>query len=92
MINLLSGRKFDDMYYYFIPPNMEIFGEDKITDDLKSDLPDYIVLSPLSYTNFNETYFCGSFGNKICSLLTEYYDNPVVFGDDFWLAIYKRKL
>ncbi len=92
MINFLSGRKSDDMYYYLIPPNIEIFGEDKITDDLKSDLPDYIVLSPLSYTNFNETYFCGSFGNKICSLLTEYYDNPVVFGDDFWLAIYKRKL
>ncbi len=91
MINFLTDRKSNNKYYYLIPPNIEIFTEEKIYNDLKNNLPDYIILQPMSYNNFGQTYFCESFGMKICSLLGEYYNIPKVFGNDFWLAVYKKK-
>ena len=45
----------------------------------------------MSYNNFNETFFCESFGQKICNLIPKYYEKPIVFGTDFWMAIYKKK-
>lgn len=91
MINFLSERKSNDKYYYLIPPNIEVFGENAIAEDLENNLPNYIVLQSMSYTNFNETYFCESFGRQICELLPKYYENPIVFGNDFWFALYKLK-
>ena len=91
MINFLSERKSNDKYYYLIPPNIEVFGESAIAEDLENNLPNYIVLQSMSYTNFNETYFCESFGRQICELLPKYYENPIVFGNDFWFALYKLK-
>ena len=91
MINFLAERKSNDKYYYLIPPNIEVFGESAIAEDLENNLPDYIVLQSMSYTNFDETYFCESFGRQICELLPKYYENPIVFGDDFWFALYKLK-
>ena len=60
-------------------------------ENLKNDLPDFIVLQPMSYTNFNETFFCESFGKKICEIIPKYYEYPKVFGSDFWLAVYKKR-
>ena len=90
-INFLTDRKSNNKYYYLIPPNIEIFGEDNIVKDLENNLPDYLVIQPMSYLNFKETYFCESFGNKICSIIPKYYEKPIVFGKEFWLAIYKKK-
>lgn len=91
MINHLAQRISDNKYFYLIPSNIEVFGADKITEDLKNSLPDYIILQPLSYNNFGHTYFCESFGKEICALLPEYYEKPIVLGWDFWLALYKKK-
>jgi len=91
IINFLTDRKSNNKYYYLIPPNIEIFGEEKIFNDLQENLPDYLVIQPMSYNNFQETFFCESFGTKICSLIPKYYEKPKVFGKDFWLAVYKKK-
>ncbi len=90
-INFLTNRKSNNKYYYLIPPNIEIFGEENIVKDLENDLPDYIVIQPMSYINFKETFFCESFGLKICNIIPKYYKKPVVFGNDFWIAVYERK-
>ena len=90
MLNYLTDRRSDDKYYYLIPPNIEIFGADNIARDLENNLPDYIIMPLLTYQNFGETYFCGSFGSKVCALLPKYYEAPVVFGSDFWIALYKK--
>lgn len=92
MINFLTNRKSDNKYYYLIPPNIEIFGEDNIVKDLEKDLPDYIILQSMSYNNFGETFFCESFGTNICSIIPKYYKRPIVFGKDFWIAVYKKKV
>ena len=90
-LNFLTDRKSHNKYYYLIPPNIEIFGEDNIVKDLEKNLPEYIIIQPLSYINFNETFFCESFGIKICNLIPKYYKKPIVFGNNFWIAIYERK-
>lgn len=91
MINFFADRKSHNKFYYLIPPNIEIFGEENIVKELEEDLPNYFVIQPMSFTNFNETYFCESFGNKICGLIPKYYEPPIIFGKDFWIAIYKKK-
>ncbi len=91
VINFLSDRKSNNKYFHLIPSNIEIFNEDNIVKDLEKNLPDYIVIQPMSYGNFNQTFFCESFGIKICSLIPRCYERPVVFGDEFHVAIYKRK-
>lgn len=91
MINFFTDRKSHNKFYYLIPPNIEIFGEKNIVKELEEDLPNYLVIQPMSFANFNETYFCESFGNKICALIPKYYEHPIVLGKDFWIAIYKKK-
>ena len=90
-INFLSDRKSHNKFYYLIPPNIEVFGEENIVKELKEDLPEYFVLQSMSFHNFNETFFCESFGTKICGLIPQYYEKPIVFGNDFWITIYKKR-
>ncbi len=90
MINFLSNRLSNNRYFYLIPPNIETFGEEKIFSDIENSLPDYIIIQPMSYLNFNETFFCESFGRKICGLIPKYYKPPIVFGNQFQLALYER--
>ena len=89
-INYLTNRKSDNKYYYLIPPNIEIFNEDKIVKDLENNLPEYIITQPMTLDAFRETYFCGSYGKKICALLPAYYEKPTVFGSKFKMYIYKK--
>ena len=91
MINFFTDRKSHNKFYYLIPPNIEVFGEYNIVNELEEDLPEYLVIQPMSFNNFNETYFCESFGNQICNLIPKYYEAPIVFGSDFWIAIYKKR-
>lgn len=91
MINFFTDRKSHNKFYYLIPPNIEVFGEDNIVKEMEKDLPEYLVIQPMSFANFNETYFCESFGKKICSLIPKYYEKPTVLGTNFWIAIYKKK-
>ncbi len=91
IFNFLTDTLSDNKYYYLIPPNIEIFGEDNVVNDIEKNLPDYVILQTLSYNKYRETLFCESFGEKICTLLPKYYDYPKIFGDNFKLAIYKKK-
>ena len=91
MINFLTNRKSNNMFFHLIPPNLEALDENFVVSELEKNLPNYLILQSMSYTNFNETYFCESFGKEICNLIPKYYEKPIVFGNDFWLAIYKKK-
>ena len=91
MINFLTNRKSHNMFFHLIPPNLEALNENFVVKELNKELPNYLILESMSYNNFNETYFCESFGKQICNLIPKYYEAPIVFGDNFWLAIYKKK-
>ena len=92
MINFLSGRISNNKFYYLIPPNIDAFGEEHIIENLKNNMPDYILLQTMPYNNFRKTYFCESFGEKICDFVADYYEEPVLLGNNFLIALYKRKL
>lgn len=92
-INYLANRKSNSQYYYLIPPNVEIFSEEKIINDISNNLPEYIILQPMYFENFGETFFCESYGEKICSTILKYYETPYVIQEEnnnFWIAIYKK--
>lgn len=94
MFNYLTGRKSDNKYYYLLPSNVEIFEESRIMKDLEKNLPDYIIITPRAFADYNETYFCGSFGGEICKLLPLYYNKPIIQkgGYDYSIAIYKKRM
>ena len=93
MLNYLTKRKSDNKYYYLLPSNVEIFTEEKIVQDLKKNLPDYIIMTPRSFIDYKETFFCESFGVQICKLIPEYYNPPIIQKGsfDYAIAIYKKR-
>lgn len=93
MLNYLTDRKSNNKYYYLLPPNIEIFGEEKIVKDLEKNLPEYIIIPPRSFTDYKETFLCESFGQKICGLIPKYYNPPVIQKGqyEYSIAIYKKR-
>lgn len=79
IINFLTARKTHDKYYYLIPPNVELFGEDNILEDLKKNPPDYFLLNTMPYLCFNTKDFC-NYAGKICSYISNNY-YPVFYLD-----------
>jgi hypothetical protein len=72
IINFLTDRKSDDRYYYLIPVNVQLFGEDKIVKDLKNNPPDYFLLYNMQYICFNAGSIC-QYGSKICDFIQKDY-------------------
>ena len=73
MFNYLTNRLSDDKYYYLIPSNVEIFTEEKIANDMGKNLPEYIIIPPRYFSDYKETFFCESYGTKICKDILKYY-------------------
>lgn len=93
MLNYLTDRKSNNKYYYLLPPNIEILGENNIVEDLEKNLPEYIIISPRSFVDYKETFFCESFGKEICGLIPKYYNSPIIQKGqyEYAIAIYKKK-
>ena len=93
MLNYLTNRKSDNQYYYLLPSNVELFTEEEIVKNLENNLPDYIIMTPRSFSDYKETFFCDSFGQKICNLIPKYYENPILQKGhyEYTIAIYKKR-
>lgn len=72
MINFLSKRKTHDKYYYLIPVNVQLFGEDNIVADFEKNPPDYFLLNSLPYYCFNTGNIC-QYANKLCKFIDKNY-------------------
>ncbi len=79
IINFLTERPTHEKYYYLIPPNVELFGEENILNDLKNEPPNYFLLNTMPYVCFNVADFC-SYAGKICDFINEEY-TPVFYLD-----------
>ena len=89
MINFLSERKSDGFYYYLIPVNVQIFGEDKIVSDFSKNMPDYFVMSNIPYTPYNVGTFC-DYAPKICGFIKENYTPAAKVKDKVSFVLYKK--
>lgn len=72
-LNYLTKRKSDNMLYYLIPPNTEIFGNEKIINEIKSHAPEIIIIFNNKYPWYNTTSFSQEWGNEIFNFINKYY-------------------
>ena len=89
MINFLSERKSDGFYYYLIPVNVQIFGEEKIISDFSKNMPDYFVMNNIPYTPYNVGTFC-DYAPNVCSFIKTNYTPIARVNDKVTFVLYKK--
>lgn len=72
IINFLAERDTDNRYYYLIPVNVDIFGEQKILEDFKKNPPDYFLMTDLLYSVYKKGDFC-AFAPSVCDFVKSDY-------------------
>ena len=99
MINYLSRLRNPTPYINFMPPEMQIFGEDVILDAIKRNSPDYFVIVSRDTTEYGYELFGrdARYGQKIMNWVNQCYHRVVLFGeeplvrdDGFSIKIMKR--
>ncbi len=90
IINFLAQRKSHNLYYYLIPVNVQVFGEDKILFDFKKNPPDYFIMNNVPYSPFNVGDFC-DYANNICNFIESAYEPAVEVDDGVRFVLYKKK-
>lgn len=89
-INFLTQRKSHNKYYYLIPGNVEVFGEETILNDFKQNPPDYFITHDLPYFCYDVGDFC-SYAGKICDFIDKNYNKELNVYGAINMALYKRK-
>lgn len=89
LINFMTGRRTDDMYYYLIPVNVQLFGEDKIIRDFRKNPPEYFLLNSLPYYCFNTSNIC-QYAPGICNFIEENYQPVAKTQSGLEFYLYKR--
>ena len=94
MLNFLTGRKSHDNYYTLLPTDIEIFGEEKIVNDLKNQPPDYIFINNRDSSDYGFAYFCKDYGFKTCKYIHQNYSYQTKFRSNsqhgLEIAVYKK--
>lgn len=90
MINFLTNKTLNNIYYAINTPYIETFGESKIINDIKKTPPDYILVSNQKSDCYKFSIFCKDYGFKICKYIKSHYRPVHRFGKDFVLILYKK--
>lgn len=89
IINFLAQRDSNNFYYYLIPVNVQVFGEEKILNDFKKNPPDYFLLNNIPYTPFNVGTFC-SYAPRVCDFIEKEYKPFAKVDDNIEFVLYKK--
>ncbi|MDD3014786.1 MAG: hypothetical protein PHC34_13880, partial [Candidatus Gastranaerophilales bacterium] len=90
MINFLTDRASDDVYYNLTPNFIEVFGEDNIIENLKKNPPDYIMINNRHAMEIGISFFGEEFGFGIHNFILQNYRLEKNFDYDFKIKVYKR--
>jgi len=90
IINFLTQRDSDSKYYYLMPVNVEIFGEDNILKDFEKNPPDYFLLNDFTYTVYNTGALC-NFAPKTCDFIDKNYASELKISGPISFILYKKK-
>lgn len=85
-LNFLTGHKTGSHYINLTPSNIDIYGEDKIIDSLKTNPPDYIFINN---QNFYNLYFGKDYAQKVFAYVKNNYTYQTNFGNEFKIYIFK---
>jgi 4-amino-4-deoxy-L-arabinose transferase-like glycosyltransferase len=97
MINYLSRRRNSTPIVNLMPPEMLMFGEDRILRELQAKPPTYVILVNKETTEYGFRFFGRDYGQSIQKWLMENYRTAQLIGalplrdDRFGILIIKRK-
>ncbi len=89
IVNFLTGHPSHDKYYYLIPVNVQLFGEETILEDFKKDPPEYFLLNDLPYVCFDTGGLC-SYAPQVCNFIYKNYTMTARTSDPVNFYLYKR--
>jgi hypothetical protein len=73
MINYLARRQTAGPYVNFNPPDLLLFGEDRMLDAIRKTQPDYIFLVHKDTSEFGERFFGVNYGQKLYAWIVQNY-------------------
>jgi hypothetical protein len=78
MINYLSRRQTAGRYVNYNPPDLLLFGEDRMLESLETTPPDYIFLVHKDTSEFGERFFGIDYGQKLYAWIdANYQERPL---------------
>ncbi len=90
-INFLAQRRSDDYYNSLLPLYTETFGEEKIINHYKENLPEFVIFNNLDMKDYYFRYICQDYALEFCGFVQNNYELQTVIGDEFRYLIFKRK-
>jgi hypothetical protein len=81
MMNVLSQRRTSLRYINFMPPEVLLFGEDRMLADLVAHPPDRIVLVQKDTSEYGVPYFGRDYGGKLMTWIHANYSAEALIGD-----------
>lgn len=90
-INFLTKRNSDDYYNSLLPLYTETFGEEKIINHYKENMPEYVIFNNLDMKDYYFRYICQDYALDFCAFVQNNYELDTVIGDEFRYLIFKRK-
>ena len=82
MLNYLTRRRNPCPYINFMPPELIIFGEDRILNSLHKAPPDYVILVDKDTSEYGYRYFGKNYGIKLFSWIQENYRAVETIGSE----------
>lgn len=91
MINFMTQRPSDNLYFSLIPLYVETFGEDKIINHFKKSKPEYIVFNNWDTSNYYFHHICEDYALSFCSFVATNYTQVKLIDKNFRYLVFKRK-
>ncbi|NUM33281.1 MAG: hypothetical protein HUU50_01955 [Candidatus Brocadiae bacterium] len=91
ILNFFTNIPSHNKYYYLIPQCVEIFGEEKVVQDLEQWLPDYIILNNRDLSEYGYSYIGKDFALKIFKFITENYTIEKKFTKGYFILYIAKK-
>lgn len=98
MLNYLLRKRTPTRYINYMPPELLMFGEERMIADFAAHPPDWIVLAHKSTSEYGLPFFGQDYGQRLFAWITAHYVTDASFGDPplqrgsrFGLRILRRK-
>lgn len=97
LFNFLTDRESDSWYHSFTPHFVDVFSEEKIIKNIKTQKPDYIFITNQETDDFKYKNFCSDYAQNICKYIQENYlyvqrlEKPGQKEKYLWVDAYRKK-
>ncbi len=91
LINFVTDRDSDNIYFNMLPLQLELFGEQKVIEDIAERKPEIIIFNNRDSSDYGFKYICKDYAINLCKYVNQYYSFVKIVGDEkYYMKIYKR--